>query len=91
MLSQVVAPKTDVEQKDTPKLTETDILQLENKLLLLENMQLRMKQTPEGREAQRLEEELQTFAKTLEREGFVLQRTGQGAWSYITAPDKGNQ
>lgn len=70
-------------QAKVPTLSEVDALKLEQKLLQLENMRLRMQQTPEGRAAAQLEQELQEFAKTLEKEGYVLQRTEQGTWSYI--------
>lgn len=75
---------------DVPKLGEMDSMRLEMKVLQLENMQLRMQQTPEGRSAYQLNEELKVMAQALEKPGFQIQRTAPGEWAYVpeSPPEK---
>lgn len=79
---------------DAPAITEVEALKLEAKFLALQNTQLRIEQTcaavPAVRALQediaRLETDLNGFAKTLEKPGFVLQRTTDGQWRRVAAP-----
>jgi TolA-binding protein len=66
-----------------PTVSEADALKLDNGVLKVENLQLQIQQAQQALE--KLQADLQAFAKTLERDGYQLQRGQDGKWSYAPA------
>jgi hypothetical protein len=78
--AQVIAPVTGGE---TPTLSATDAAELSRRMMLLENLSLKVQlfQT----QAQQAQTELQAFVKTLERPGYALQQMPDGKFAYVPA------
>ena len=82
--AQAQAPPPTNQSPAAPTIGEADALKLDNALLRIENTQLQIQRMQQALE--KMQADLQAYGKTLEREGYHLQRGQDGAWQYVPAP-----